>query len=690
MYAEAGAETRAPPWSGLTHALLNQRGALVHWVPVCLAVGIGGWFALRFEPGLSHYSALGAAIVLCVMAARYAHEAVAPLFVGLALIGAGAGLAGLRAHSVAAPVLEFRYYGPIEGRVVGIDRSSGGAVRLTLDHVRLDDVRPSRVPDRVRLSLYGSAPVLTPEPGMVVMATGHLSPPGGPIEPGGFDFARRAWFERLGAVGYTRVPVLEAAPPDRSWRLAIFRIRMALSRGLQASMHEERGAFATAILTGDRSAIPPDALEDLRASNLAHLLAISGLHMGLLTGVVFGALRAGLALFPPLALRLPCKKIAAAGALMAGFVYLLLSGGNVATLRAFTMVAVVLVAALLDRRAISLRSVAIAAVLILAMTPEALLGPGFQMSFSATVALVAVFSVVWRDWMRGMPAWVTMIAATVLSSAVAGAATAPYAAAHFNRIADYGLLANLMAVPVMGTIVMPAAVAASVLAPVGLAEPALWVMGQGLAWILWVAGFVSGLEGSVSHVVAPAPAVLPLLSFGALFLLLWRGAFRWAGLVPCLAALVLWAQTERPALLIAQSGGLVGVMGPEGRALSKPKGDGFTASVWLENDGDGADQAEAASRPGLDGSQGDRRAELGSNTVRHITGRGRTVRASEPCVRGLVVVNTSLELRPPGPCHVLDTDALRRSGSVAVYVDGASLRLVSANETVGDRLWRAR
>ncbi|WP_233488930.1 ComEC/Rec2 family competence protein [Rhodovulum sp. 12E13] len=701
MYADPLDETRAagPPArpslaariaEGAAGAVRAQRGHLVHWVPVCLAAGIGGWFSLKWEPGVAHYAALALVTVLLVLAARWAGELAAPFLVGLALVCAGGLAAGARAHLVAAPVLEFRYYGPVEGRIVGIDRSASGALRLTLDRVRLDRVAPRRTPERVRLSLHGAQGWAEPVPGLTVMATAHLSPPGGPVEPGGFDFARMAWFDRLGAVGYTRAPVLMAAPAEEGAALAVFRIRMALSTAIQEALPGPRGAFATAILTGDRSGIPEDALEDLRGANLAHLLAISGLHMGLLTGVVFGVIRGGIALVPWAALRLPGKKIAALAALAAGAVYLALSGGNVATVRAYVMVSVVLVAVLLDRRAISLRSVAIAATLVLLMTPEALSGPGFQMSFAATTALVAAFGAV-RDWRAGVPAWALPVGTVVLSSAVAGAATAPFAAAHFNRFTDYGLVANLLSVPLMGAVIMPAAVAAAVLAPFGLGHLGLAVMGWGLAWVLGVADWITSLEGAITPVVAPGPGVLPLLSLGALVVVLWRGHGRWAGLVPLALALALWAGTERPALLIAPSGGLIGLMGPEGRVLSKSRGDGFSAEVWLENDGDMASQDEAADRPGLPGTVQERRLDVAGLRVAHVTGRDRAARAGAACAwADLLIVNTALEAPQEGGCLLLDAAALRETGAVAIHDDARGARLVTAAERAGARLWAPR
>ena len=690
MYAEAAAETRAPPFAGAAAALRAQRGRLVLWVPVCLGLGIGTWFALGAEPGPWSYAALVAAALALALLAHRAGEALAPVPWALALVAAGVVLAGARAHMVAEPVLGFRYYGPVEGRIVAIDRSASDKVRLTLDRVRLHDVAPDRTPARVRVSLHGRQGFVTPEPGLTVILTGHLSPPGGPVEPGGFDFRRNAWFDRLGAVGYTRTPVLAIAPAEAGRAgLAIHRVRMALSRAVQDSMGGGAGAFAAAILTGDRAALPAEDVEALRASNLAHLLAISGLHMGLLSGVVFGGLRLALALIPFVALRLPTKKIAAVAALGAAAGYLALSGGSVATLRAFVMVAVMLVAVLLDRRAISLRSVAIAATIVLLLRPEELLGPGFQMSFAATTALVAVYG-----WLRDRPALrarlpraLKAVGGVVLTSAVAGAATAPYGAAHFNQISEYGLLANLLSVPLMGAVVMPAAVAAAVLWPVGLAGVALEAMRLGILWILAVAHRVADLPGALAHVPAPGPAVLPLLSLGALVWLLWQGRARHLGALPVAAALALWVSVERPALLVSETGGLIGLMTPEGRALSKPRGDGFAARVWLENDGDPIDQAGAAGRPGLPGSRADRRFRVADLAIRHVTGRDLSARLGATCGPGLVILNQVPDTRPDGPCRVIDPAVLRRTGALAVVVREGTARTVTARDRTGARLW---
>ena len=658
-------------------ALLNQTGYMFQWSPVCLAVGIGLYFSLRFEPNWVAYLALLAGIAICLGMARKLPPGWAALATGGALIAAGFILAGARAHTVAEPVLSWRYYGPVEGRIVAMDRSASDALRVTLDRVRIGDVPSDRRPQRVRLSLYGGSGPLSP--GQVVMTTAHLSPPQGPVEPGGFDFRRHAWFQRLGAVGYTRVPVLIAAPRQLE-DIRITAWRMAISNHIRKILPGETGGFAAAVTTGDRSGIGQQTLTSLRASNLAHLLAISGLHMGLLTGFVYLMCRVSFSAIPMLALRWPVRKLAAVCALVAATIYLLLSGGNVATERAFVMAGVMLVAILIDRRAISLRAVAVAALIVLILRPESLLSPGFQMSFAATTALVAVFGTL-RDFgpMPG-PKWLKPVAGLLMSSAIAGLATAPIGAAHFNTVSHYGLLANMLSVPVMGTIVVPAAVVAALLAPFGLEGVPLAVMGLGLEWILAVAAWVSGLEGAQGHVVSPPEYVLPLIALGGLWISLWQGRARWVGVVPVVAAVLLWGQGNRPDVLIADSGGLVGVMTDQGRALSKQKGSGFVATVWLENDGDGADQPEAASR-WPKGSDGVQRYLWKDKEVLHVTGK-RAARSFGEC-KGNQIVVSSVALQLTGDCKVFDPEMLLHTGSLSLTGE----TYLTSRQSIGDRLW---
>ena len=705
--------SRLVPRAALAHldALQQgQRGALMPWSAVMLGLGVALYFALPVEPGQAGYAIAGAALCLGLAVALRWRETLGPFGLALALVAGGVLISGWRAHQVAGPVLDFRYYGAIEGRVVGVDRSASDAIRLTLDQVRLEDMDPARTPLRVRVSLHGDGQGPPPEPGSIVMMTGHLSAPAGPAEPGGFDFQMHAHFLSLGGVGYTRTPVvlLETRAPGAA---RLFHLRLAMSAAIQDRIGGQPGAFAAAVLTGDRSGLEAGPVEAMRISNIAHLLAISGLHMGLLTGFVYAALRQILALIPALALRYPIRKWAAVVALGAGAFYLALSGGNVATERAFIQVAVMFTAVLLDRRAITLRSVAIAAIIVLVHRPETLLSPGFQMSFAATAALVGVFGALrGAVWMQGWPKWAKGAFALLVSSAVAGAATAPFSAVHFNQVSVYGLIANLLTVPVMGSVIIPGAVLAAILWPLGLSGPVWRVMDWGLSWILWVADQVAALPGAVEPVPTPASWTLGVVTMGALVVLLWQGRARWLGVLPIAAALALWSGDNRPPLLVSDSGRLAGLVQDGARALSRDRGDGFVADIWLENDGDRATQAEAAARPAWQADGAGARADLGDWSIWQGAGRSALTEAEGACNRHALVIlsepapdgpmamraaalaaqlaaPTPVVLSPDSACLVLDGPLLSATGALAFRPEGGALRVTTARMAQGQRLW---
>ena len=683
-----GGQGQVQPFAAFEQAMLRQRGHLLGWVPVVFSIGIGGYFGLEFEPGLAIYLGVGVVGLLALVAGRLIGPTFAPLFYAITLAAAGAGVAGARSHWVADPVLGFRYYGAVEGRIIGIDRSSSDAPRLTLDRVVLDDVAPDRTPAQVRISLPPDMMTFSPEPGMVVILTANLSPPAGPVEPGDFDFRQLAWFDRLGAVGYTRTPVLVWKPAVAGQGgLELHRLRLWLAAQVKDRIRGEAGGFAAAVTTGDRSGISATTNQEMRDSNLYHLVSISGTHMGLLAAFVFGAIRYGLALIPPLALRINSKKLAAFVALLAATFYFAVAGQDVPTERSFIMVAVMLVAVMLDRRALTLRSVALAGMVVLVLRPESLINPGFQMSFAATVALVAAFGGL-ADLPDGPwtpPRWMRPALMLVLSSLVAGTATAPFAAAHFNRIADYGLIANLLAVPAMGLLVMPGAVILALTAPFGLDQPAVWMIEAGSEWILFVSHIVAGWQGAVSAVPSPPLQVLPVMALGGLFIVLWQGRARVLGALPIALAFVIWAQSTRPALLVADSGALIGVLTDAGRALSKAKGDSFAAEGWLENDGSVMLQEAANALRGLDVQGKAVRVTVAGTEVLVLSGEV-APRGMRDC-GGADILILSIVDQVDRPCEVYDIARLRETGALAGRVVDDTLVILTTREVTGNRLW---
>lgn len=670
-------------------ALDAARGQLLPFAAVAMGLGIGLWFAWPWEPGPAAYLPAGAAGLAMAALWLWGPWLLRPPAAFAAMLAMGFLAAGLRAQVVASPMLEFRYYGPVEGRVVEIDRSSSDALRVTLDRVVLRDVAPLRTPLRVRVSLHGEPLLHEPQPGEVLVMTAHLAAPDGPVEPGGFDFRRMAWFQQLGAVGYTRSPALLLEPPAAGEEV-IARMRAFLSAAMRAHIPGEAGAFAAGAMTGDRSGITEETVRALRDSSLAHILAISGMNLAFLIGFVFWLVRTGIALVPVLALRVDARKVSAALSLAVALYYLLLSGSNVATERAFVMVAVVLCAVMLDRRAITLRTAAIAAIILLGLRPESLMEPGFQMSFAATIALVSGFRALDRKVLLDRwPRWTVPAFTLVASSVIGGFATAPYAAATFNRFAGYGLLANLLTVPVMGAVVMPAGAMAVVLAPFGLSWLALWAMEWGVRWILAVAHWVAGLQGAVTMIPEPHAAALPLITLGGLWLAAWPGRARLAGGVVLAAGLLAWPMAGRPDLLISSDGRLLGLLGPEGRALSQARGGGFAAENWLENDGDLASQEAAAARPGFTGPKEAREFLLAGLSGVALQGRGALEALPAACAaHDLVVISERVEVLPEGGCEVIDQNRLRQTGALALRVVEGRVEVTATRARA--RIWLGR
>ncbi len=611
------------------------------------------------------------------------------------LPGLGFGAAALRTRAVAAPVLAYEMTANLQGRIVGLDRSASDRPRVLLDRVVIFGLEPARTPARVRLSLDPATPPDLLQPGLVLMGQTRIAPPAAPAEPGGFDYRRLAWFDRIGAVGYARTPMVEAYAPETGvLRQLPFRLRMASSAHIQRLVPGQDGAFTAAILTGDRSGIDRSVEAALRISSLYHIVSISGLHMTLLAAAVFALIRYGLALVPRLALVWPLKKIAAVAALAAGAAYLVISGSEVAAERSYVMTATVLIAVLIDRPAVTLRSVALAALIVLVLAPDSLLQPGFQMSFAATIGLVAAFEALRRKaWWRHTqtaPGWrfVRPLLAVAMTSLVAGSATAPISAFHFNTMAQYGLLANLLAIPAMGVVVMPAAVIAVLAAPFGLDWLPFQVAGLGMGYIIAVARFVAGLGGAVVGVPAGPPASLALLLIAGVFFVLWIGRGRWAALLPAAVAVLLWSGQVRPDVMIADNGRFFGIRTPAGRVLSSDRGNTYVAESWLKDDGDLATQADAYARGRLVRKQNRIAAEVpGVGRLLYVGTRDATG-AGGLCAETAILIAPNWSETPEGGCLFVGRERLRRDGALAIRVSpGGELTVEGARSANRARPW---
>jgi competence protein ComEC len=616
----------------------------------------------------------------------------APALVAVAALASGFSAAQLRAAGTGTAILDGRLGPvPVQGRIVEIAPLPGAGGRVLLEELIIRRLDPKQTPRRVRIRIAGPLDGLKPGDRIAVVAELLAPPP--PAAPGAFDYQRQAWFEGIGAVGFAYGAVREhvPGPPASGWSDFWAELRHEVTLRILAAMAEPEDAIAAALMTGHQGAIPNDVIEAMRDSGLAHLLSISGLHIGLIAAILLFGLRAGIALVPWLALRIPAKKVAAVAALAATAAYVLLAGATVPTQRAFLMTAIVMLAVLTDRSAFTMRLVAWAAAAVALLRPEAVLGASFQMSFAAVTALIAAHEGLASrlDAPKGAAARIARtLAGIALTSLVAGAATAPFAVYHFHRLADYGVLANMIAVPITGFWVMPLAVLAFVLMPFGLEAWALAPMGWGIDAIVWVARRVAALPGAAIPVPAMPAAALALFVLGGLWLCLWRGHWRWLGLAALPVAALLATLHAPPDLLIASDGAVVAMRDDTGALrLSDSRKGGIAAETWLERNGQAARLAWPGPKEGGGCDAEGCRAELdGRRIVFALTPSA----ASEECGHADLLV--SARFLKPGRCRgtlLIDRGALWRAGAHALWLSEEGVRIQTVRESRGERPWVA-
>lgn len=682
-------------WLAETLAAERERWAL--WLPVAFGLGIGLYFALPREPP----PFAGWIAVLLIFSGFWAwrRSLARLLLLALLAVALGFALAQWRTQRVAAPLLMERL-GPVT--VQGVIESlepDGRTTRVILRPLGIERLEPAALPRRIRVRLPGEM-AAEARPGAVLTVRVVLMPPPGPVIPGGYDFARDAWFRSLGAVGYGFGPgeVDTTAPAAVGWDLWWADLRGGWSQRLRALLPGDAGAVADALVTGERGGLSAPLEQAYRDSSLAHLLSISGLHVSLIVGLVFFGLRGGLALIPPVALRYPIKKWAAFLSLLAVPLYTLLVGASIPTQRAGLMVMLVLLAVLLDRRAISLRLVAWAAVVLLAWSPEALLSPSFQMSFGAVAALIAAYEV----WMRRQGrtrdagwwdrAWL-YLAGVAFSSLIAGLATAPYAAFHFNRVALYGIAANLVAVPLTAVAVMPLALASYLLFPLGLEELALVPLGWSVEAINWVALEVASWPGAALAVPAMPLWGLLVLTLGGLWLCIWSRPWRLAGLALLLLGCLSPLLERQPDILVSGDSKVIGLAAPDGTLwLSTRRAGRFSSDEWLAMRG----QTEAPVWWREEAALGDwLRCDALGCLYRREGRQVALVFAGDALLEdcwGSDLVIALLPIRRACPAETPRRDrfALWREGALAVWVEEGGLRLKSVAAWRGERPWSPR
>ena len=579
-----------------------DHGRAMLLAPVYMGIGAVLWFCMDTEPPLQAVVA-----AFAMLAAVYLFKAGMNaiwrhlIFVG-ALLMLGMLLAQWQTTRIGTVMLDTPVTTTVTGRIEEREADAAGRWRYVLELQSTESPSLKRAPAAVTAFVRGQARPF--ELGDIVRGKARLTPPAGPALPGLHDFAFSAYFDGIGANGYFYGQPQLVSPSGDDARQAsllercnvwLTQLRSGIGDRIRSLLPGDTGAFAASLVTDERRAISQETTEALRVSGLAHIIAISGLNMALSAGIFYVGLRYAISLFPGAVQAWPAKKIAAFGALVTVTAYYMISGFGVSAERAFVMMAIMLVAVIFDRPSLSLRNVALSAVAILILSPSEALGPSFQMSFAATLALVSGYTL-WRRrparerWLANL-AVVRAVAPVgrffggiASTSFIGGLSTAIFSVEHFHRLATYGLVANLAAMPIVSFIVMPFGMLAMLLMPFGLDYYPWQLTGMGLDAVTAIAKAVAAWGGNVPFARLPV-WLFPTIVAGFLVMTLLRTHLRHAGaLLIVIAIAMATLSSKRPTseLLISEDGELVALL-RDGRLLpNRERPPDFIFSQWQQ------------------------------------------------------------------------------------------------------------
>ena len=501
---------------------------------------------------------------------------VAAMWAGLCLLPIHGALFG-------TPMLARPAYGQYQARVDEILSETPGEKRVIVSSITpLGTDRP--LPVRRARVLIKAGPDLSP--GDVIAGPFRFSPVPGPVFPGGFDTQFHSHFDGIGAYGNsTRASTIVSAGSETAPEHVIDAVRRGISARIDAELPQPSAGVARAIINGDQSAVTDEARDTMATAGIAHVLSVSGLHLTIVAGGVFWVLRLLLSASDGLARRLSVKRVAAAGGMAAALFYFAISGGNVAAFRSTLMILLVFGAVLFGRRALTMRNVAIAGLIVIATDPASVFRPSFQLSFAAVVALVGAYenfrSERARDASLFAHAW-AYGKGIVVTSVIAGAATVLFSIYHFQQTSPLGVVGNLATLPLVGFIMMPAALIAVLLMPFGLEQPFLFAMGWSIDRMLEMAAVVA----SWSEHLRASPLLTPWALGIGLAALCWFAFFkdRWRLVGPALAVplVIVFAVDHAPDVLIADTTRAVVVRGADGLELADGKPQSFALEVWRD------------------------------------------------------------------------------------------------------------
>lgn len=586
-------------WHNLQEMFFKERNRWFIWIPVLFGFGIGMYFVLPNEP--ARWWVL-IAIELILVLAYFWRGNPGRLLALLVTFIVIAGFADIQLKTLyfsqnVKVVADDTLY--LTGKVIQVETNYKGNPRFVLENMKNFD--GEEIKGKYKLTMTNKKNQV--KMGECVELVASITPLPKPVMVGGYQMDRKLFFEGIDALGYVSSSALplEYETPNSvglKFQMLIQNLRAKIVAKINAVLPAEEAGITAAIVAGERGGINQKIIQNYRDSGLAHFLSISGLHMSMIAGIMFFLVRLLTAVIAPISKRYNSKKIAAVFAILMSAVYLLISGAEIPSQRAFIMTFVVLLGVLFNRQAISMRMIALAGLLVLIISPQALISASFQMSFAAVIVLIAFYEKYASSlyqFMHGsgdkdmaLPVRIVKILLVyilglIISDLVASVATLPFAIYHFNRIAIYTTLANALAGPIIGFVIMPFVLIALLLMPLGLDYIPLEIVGWGIKYVNEITAYVASMPSAGYQVMAMPFWGLMLIVFGGLWICIWNEKWRCWGLAAIIMGGLSIFMVKAPDIIVDKNEEVFAVKAENGDLLILPsRGNYYIKNVFLE------------------------------------------------------------------------------------------------------------
>lgn len=562
--------------------------------PILMGFGIWVYFSLSVEPS----KWLTLAVIEVLLFSAYLFRLYP--FVLRIILGMGIFVFGFANMQIRTLYLEKQLPKPAEeqvylrGEISSHDVNYNGKPRIVLS--KMENLDGDRISGNYRLTLLHTKRM--PMSGECVELVAEVAPLMKANSVGGYQPDRHLFFEGLNGSGYvlTQIFPIDCSAGVSFWRNNTDKLRQKITERIEKVLPKTQASIAAAILAGNRNLMSSEQAADYRNSGLAHFLSISGLHMSMIAGLMFFFVRLIMSLVPRLSLRYNSKKVAAICSIVVSTAYLIISGAAVPTQRAYIMVLIVLLAVVFERKAISMRNLALAALIILVISPQMLVGISFQLSFAAVTAMIAFYESCSAGLHRFLSAKnssllgkvfrivFAYLVGVIIADFVASSATLPFVIYHFNKVALYTSLTNLLSGPVIAFVIMPAILISLLFMPFGFVFP-LKIAGFGIGLINDITAFVASMKGATLWVPSFPLWGMFIIVFGGLFLCLQKSKTRHLGWIFVFAGALSLFFVKMPDVIVADGGHTMAVKNEEGKLVLASGGNRWMKQNWADKYG---------------------------------------------------------------------------------------------------------